>query len=130
MFYRVHKKDCFALGMYSEDGWNVLDDGSPEMPARHPEPWSDSALLAAMQAVPDFRMEHWYFGFSSVRQFRNWLYNDQWLIGLTAAGFVLGVYRHEHGALLKGNTQAICKRHALLRVEERSLLAGLVVTAQ
>lgn len=78
---------------------------------RHPLPNEDSVLMASgiprnAWGIKDLQRLH--FGFASVEQLRNWLYKDQWLVGLHDAGYVLAIIETEEAYI--GSTQAVFLR--------------------
>jgi hypothetical protein len=98
-------------------------------PGRHPLPFYDTKLVAEGRKLDLFygrydmiRSEWVKFGFGSINQLRNWIYNDDWLIKLHAAGLRLCIYE---GAVAVGNTQAIIDVRTMVKIEELSLLTLL-----
>lgn len=84
---------------------------------RHPGPYSDSGLTEAWRRLglagkcPEYR-----FGFRDQAQMRAWFYDDQWLLGMKAAGMKLTVWEVEAGYVHYGNTQAVFDRDAHSRL--------------
>jgi len=88
-----------------------IDGPSP----RHPRPEDDSLLMKSFEDSGRnvsneryflFSVTPFKFGFTSVEQLRNWIYNDEWLISLAEEEFVLAVYEVADENVMVGNTQA------------------------
>ena len=98
---------------------------------RHPAPRDDSKLkenalkigaMEKMEAYEDFTNINtdFIFGFSTLKQYRNWFYSDEILAELAALGVKLKVYKTKDFA--KGNTQMMARKETLILLETCSLL--------
>lgn len=125
LIYRI--EDADGGGLYRGDNsfQNPVTSSSSD---RHPLPNDDSRLMDSisfrmdLDLGPDERYQHWtyfledefIFGFASVEQMRNWVYNDEWLVKLDTVGFYLTVYDMPEHHVCVGNTQAVFRRHEAL----------------
>lgn len=112
LIYRI--EDTEGYGMYRGEYWEGLS--SVKNGERHPGPARDSKLLSEN---PDlfcgdgfgcfyFDSPSFIFGFSSPEQLRNWIYQDEWIAALSAAGYHLSIYR---GDVRHGHTQAVIDKN-------------------
>ncbi len=123
--YRIENN--IGLGMYI-GGSSIANDMQGMM---HPVPYSDSllapALTSALSNIADVYVEYdvdgysvdwgvkeWWtcrlFGFSSVNQLRQWIYNDIWLLILRDEGFFLAEYTVPSWDCMFGHTQVIFEK--------------------
>ena len=109
--YRIERHD--GTGMYrcaNNSTVSALDImGYDDM--QHPMPDDDSLLAKrrVIEGVSDIQLRLYRFGFDSVRQVRNWVYKDAWLIALHDSGFVISEYLCNDYDVIVGHTQAIFK---------------------
>lgn len=108
------------IGLYSSD-IAVLDELQDSI--RHPCPSDDSLLWFKLgsryttyhgeedtQAVSDAaeaNIEKWFFGYTSKQQCLQWVYKDEWLLSLHAAGIVVSEYFCNDSFVVEGRTQCI-----------------------
>lgn len=108
--YRIERGDD-KQGMYGGDrGWYSATNSAQD-DERHPAPRLDSLLCASIRQadkIPSEVLCSLYYGFGSIDQLRNWVFNDEWLIKLSKNGYVLAEYRSDE--VYVGNTQAVFKR--------------------
>lgn len=103
--YRV--QDGNGTGMYqrwSVASWNMQEcDG---FQPRHPRPREDSALVKSVEnAGVRFAANLFHYGFSSIEQFKFWVYKGEWREELNEAGFSLVEFEVEQ--VFYGDTQAV-----------------------
>ncbi len=127
-FYRLEDKN--GNGIYNSDNGeidNIVFSSFAEE-RRHPGPRDDSKLkenalkIGAMEGEerrPCIN-ENYIFGFSTLKQYRNWFYSDEILAELAALGVKLKVYKTKDFA--KGNTQMMARKETLILLETCSLL--------
>lgn len=122
LIYRI--EDVDGGGMYRGDN-SYANPVASSNSDRHPLPNDDSLLMDNISfrmdqdVDPCDRHQHWtyfledefIFGFASVEQMRNWVYNDDWLVSLDHVGFNLTVYDVPENHICIGNTQAVFRRH-------------------
>lgn len=94
------------LGMYGQSDLDCIWD--MQSPSNHPLPNEDAALSSVWN---DFRVKgihrEWSFGFSDLKQLRNWIYRSEWRDELARTGFMISVYDAKDYHL--GDTQCIFK---------------------
>lgn len=98
-FIRVQNE--FYVGMYYASG-RISPISEMYNFSRHPMLQDDSLLLQKK----DFN-----YGFSSLKQMRSWIYEDEWIKGLYEMGYIIYSYIIPAELVLCGNTQAVvcCK---------------------
>ena len=117
LVYRV--ENAQGGGMYRNDGLSVASicDISDYSSARHPHPTADDALMRSIpRHLNQMGMPAYVFnyGFASLEQLKMWLYQNEWRVALSDAGFHVAVYNCLKDAYV-GDTQAVfIKQHATL----------------
>lgn len=76
---------------------------------RHPLPEDDSKLCEERDFRNILCLTPYKFAFESVKQLRNWIYQDDWLQSLHNCGMLISEYTCQDEDVLVGNTQAIFK---------------------
>lgn len=106
VMYRVHKDGVFDRGLYRSNVSAKLMDTR----GRHPNPYNDSKLLENgwEKLERDATSSLYYFGFGTLEQFSNWIYNSDWWKELDAEGFVIS--KIESPDVIYGYTQAVFKK--------------------
>lgn len=107
-------EDAEGHGLYSGYAQVSLSGGNG---TEHPCPDMDGGLCEAYER--DFRPHH-RFGFGSLQQLRQWLFNSEWFEPLHAANFSIHVYEAEEAAV--GWTQAFFDKKTARCVEVISFL--------
>lgn len=74
---------------------------------RHPAPTQDAGMSAQWGDLRPSQREKYFFGFSSLAQWRRWLYTDEVLDYLYGAGVRLAVYDVPDESCIVGFTQAV-----------------------
>jgi hypothetical protein len=132
LIYRIEDED--AGGPYRGNNSDKNPFGSATASDRHPLPADDSLLQDSIR----FRMErdlddvddcHWssflecefIFGFASVEQMRNWVYNDTWLTRMDDNGFFLSVFDVPEDHICIGNTQAVFRRNHAISIRRYTM---------
>lgn len=110
--YRVEHRTS-RRGMYnSEDGWEIMKEvGMTDSGEKYPCASEDSKLCKSLETkgleakgstlYPGFR-----FGFSSIKQLKNWLYSPRLRRRLYEANFVISKYKVP---IFRGDSQAVFK---------------------
>jgi hypothetical protein len=79
---------------------------SMQSASNHPTPEEDAALRDNWYKISRANTHReWYFGFSDLKQLRNWIYRTEWRDELTARGLKISVYEVTHYHI--GDTQSI-----------------------
>lgn len=106
--YRIETPE--GAGMYCSRVSNITNEMQDMF--KHPMPDEDDLLVFALKDKSEngsyilwSKLEHYYFGFSSVEQLRRWIYQDEWLRILHDDGLVITVI--ESNDVLLGHTQAM-----------------------
>ena len=121
--FRVENND--KQGMYTANGpsfWTLTEGEASDV---HPMPFQDSRLVDACEGIgldagclpSDYR-----FGFRSIQQMRQWLYQDHWLQYLHDNGFHLSEYSVAEDHYAIGHTQAVFSTEHAIKVAEHSLV--------
>ena len=108
--YRIELPDgtgMYRCGTNSVGAGDIFDFNE----VQHSIPDDDSLLAKrrVIEGVSDIQLRLYRFGFDSVRQVRNWVYKDAWLIALHDSGFVISEYLCNDYDVIVGHTQAIFK---------------------
>lgn len=106
--YRI--EDDKGVGMYHSSKVEGDEYCVPVDYDRHPTPFDDSLLCNKWREMSVIDRKSHIFGFSSVEQLRNWIYNDLWLKNLHEEGFVISVFSVERENVIEGHTQALFVR--------------------
>lgn len=128
--YRI--ESVKGIGLYSYAKAAEFAHGTLIDCHRHPTPSDDSLLVANVREYTCrnyFHIEdHMRFGFCSVGQLRNWIYQDEWLVKLHKYGLKIAEYRLYSENVCEGNTQAIFDGKQVLHKQQYSILEyfGLV----
>jgi hypothetical protein len=107
LIYRVEHEDNPYKGMYCSD----TSDEFFELKGSHPAPEDDSKFVRSFESLTGKswhtygEIRHYRFGFSSVDQFKRWVFNDVWRKALDDEGYVIVVYDARDYAV--GDTQAV-----------------------
>lgn len=99
--HKGHRHGAYAADE-SQDIWQGWIGGTASND-KHPSPWQDSLLTDTdfdKYCYSDTR-----YGFKTLKQFRNWFYNDSVLSQFHKEGFVLTVYSVKK--LFIGHTQCV-----------------------
>lgn len=121
-FYRLENKYSRHGVYYSlkEEEFNLI--GGSDCTDRHPSYEKDSKLYINISKKKSFNYNSIRFGFSSIKQLRNWFYNNEILIKFNSLNIILSVYKVPFTA---GNCQAVmaAKYHiAERRIKEIDLV--------
>lgn len=125
LFYRVENEA--GVGPYQCNGpasqWRAINN-IPQFNPRHPVPSEDSLLIENFRKVeeknPEVNCFDYIFGFSTLKQFRSWFYNDSILKACQDARFKLSVYKSADRIV--GHSQAVSTREGLVLVKKMELL--------
>jgi hypothetical protein len=90
--------------MYVSGKWNDATKQSSFSNNRHPSPYDDTDLRNALSSN---LINDPHYGFSSLKQFKQWVHKAQWRRGLNNVGVQLSVYQVDYKHLKKGKYQAI-----------------------
>jgi hypothetical protein len=121
LIYRIEDED--GGGVYRGDNSDMNPMGG-SVSDRHPLPADDSLLQESLRfrmrrdLAKEYQWKHWtsfleddfIFGFSSIDQMRNWVYQDVWLRKLDKGGFFLSEFNVPKHHVCVGNTQAVFRR--------------------
>jgi hypothetical protein len=100
-------------GHYAYDATEHEADGRSV--ERHPNPFNDEKLGYREVEEPD----DWYFGFSNLRQYREWFHRAEWRRKLHKLGVQLNRYEIEDEEMRVGEKQAIFIKAKARLVETR-----------
>jgi hypothetical protein len=95
----------------------------PYSDTRHPGP-SDDPLLRPYWTLMSGRMkDHYFFGFESIEQLKNWFFDREWLEDLHNSGAKLSIYQSNEDDVIYGRTQLIFLRARALHICRRELIS-------
>lgn len=106
--YRIEDEE--GVGMYWSKKITAYTDDDYPVPideGKHPPPYRDSLINTQWSLMTLLEQKEYIFGFSSLGQLRNWIYNNDWLMNLHAKGFVISVFEIDEEDVIKGYTQAL-----------------------
>ena len=104
LVYRIEDED--GKGMYHSSKAISMEVDE----RKHKEPCSDSLLAPVWLSLSTGSRETFVFGFASIEQLRNWVYDDDWLYKLHETGFILSVYDVPDKDVIAGHTQVMFLR--------------------
>ena len=125
--YRI--ADSKGNGMYCGRVTNVSKDAYDT--DRHKAPESDSLLVLNMLMKGGFKLNHteafvvkpeYYFGFTSLKQLRKWLYKDDWFLDLYKKGYKLEIHYVPEDDVILGSTQVMFIKENARKVTRWCLL--------
>ena len=96
---------------------------------RHPAPLEDSKLKKQMDKKLFLTAYGWFdsipnnlFGFESIKQFKTWFFNDEWINEFHEHGYAIYVYEVSADHVAVGSTQVV------FRIEQATLIAKRPLT--
>lgn len=103
--YRMQNED--GEGMYRKSSVSEAIFGDTTNRSKHPSPKDDSKISKFWCDLSFLWAEKYYFGFASILQMRNWIYDDFWFDQLAEKGYHPYELEIEEEYVQIGNTQAI-----------------------
>lgn len=101
LIYRVENAN--GCGMYMGNDHSFSYEMIDSM--RHPTPNKDASLSKFWNALSFERSQAYSFGYGSLEQLKNWIYQDSWRKEIDESGFRVYVYDSKHFEI--GDTQAV-----------------------
>lgn len=108
-FIRVHLRDDLFKGVYRYcQGIQRDDSASDDDPRSHPWPEDDKLLIRNLGiAKYSFHGAHYYYGFSSYKQLKEWFFDNNHLEMMKEKGMVVSVMYIPKEFYSRGYTQAV-----------------------
>lgn len=119
IIYRVEREN--GGGMYYTNSDDITFEMQDSM--RHPPPHKDAKLKKAWGKLCDGDWSYkssWSFGFSTIEQLKNWIYQTEWREILTNLEYYVVSYNAKEYHF--GDTQAIFRKETANRLEVKTLL--------
>jgi hypothetical protein len=114
--YRAEGPDrCGVYNGTNAVAYRAINEGDCERRGHHPSPYEDKKLASHWGnmgggAAGYMARRQWFFGFASVKQFKEWFNTEKSREILAEAGVTLNVYEVPDADFIAGEKQAIFRR--------------------